>query len=296
MSEGAVGGEDTGQGSLDIDVSEGGGEGSAAAAQQSWRDSLSDDLKANPSLAKFEDVPSLAKSYVEAQSLIGKKGIMPPAEGAAPEEVERFYNQLGRPETVDGYELDGFQPPEVIADFWDSQGTSEMAAIMHEAGLTKQQANHLLSKYAEHQAETLGQPIQQIREARASAEKTLKQEWGAAFNGKMDQARQALHQVAEHFGMTPDDVLGTFLPDGSMVGNNVFLTKLFAEIGDNNAELKFLGGKERRHTMTPDEAKDEVAKLEASEAYTDARHPEHRAVIQKLDALYQQMYPGEEEA
>jgi hypothetical protein len=295
MSEGAAGGEDTGQGSLDIGVTDGGsGDGGQGAAQQSWRDGLSEDLKANPSLTKFEDVPSLAKGYVEAQSLIGKKGIIPPGENATPEEMSTFYNSLGRPDSVDGYELDSFKPPDVIADFWDRDGMQEVAGILHEAGLTKAQASTVIEKYAEHQANTLGQPIQQIRESKANAEKALKQEWGAAYNGKMDQAKQALHQVAEHFGMTPDEVLGSFLPDGQMVGNSVFLTKLFAEIGDNNAELKFLGGKERRHTMTPEEATDEVAKLEASEAYTDARHPEHRAVIQKLDALYQQMYPGEE--
>ena len=35
--------------------------------ESNWRDSLPDELKMDASLLKFNDVPSLAKSYVNAQ-------------------------------------------------------------------------------------------------------------------------------------------------------------------------------------------------------------------------------------
>ena len=44
----------------------------APAAEASWRDSLPEELKTNASLEKFSDVSTLAKSYINAESMIGK--------------------------------------------------------------------------------------------------------------------------------------------------------------------------------------------------------------------------------
>ena len=49
-----------------------------AATETSWRDSLSDDLKTNASLQKFSDVGTLAKSYINAEQMIGKDKMVVP--------------------------------------------------------------------------------------------------------------------------------------------------------------------------------------------------------------------------
>ena len=38
----------------------------------SWRDSLPEDIRDNSSLSKFTDVSTLAKSYINAEQMIGK--------------------------------------------------------------------------------------------------------------------------------------------------------------------------------------------------------------------------------
>ena len=63
---------------------------------------LPDDLKSHPSLSAYRkgesfDLPGLVKEHVNLQSLIGKKGIVPPGEKDGPEAWDRYYNQLGRP-------------------------------------------------------------------------------------------------------------------------------------------------------------------------------------------------------
>lgn len=75
------------------------------AAEPSWRDTLPDELKASPVLAKYQDQTAAIKALVDAQDLIGKKtsGLVKPGPGAKPEEVAEFYKALGRPDTPDAY-------------------------------------------------------------------------------------------------------------------------------------------------------------------------------------------------
>ena len=78
----------------------------------SWRDGLSDDLRNHPGLQKYEDVGALAKGFLSQSELVGRKGVILPKEGDA-EDRQRFYSELGRPESVEGYDLGDFAPPEI---------------------------------------------------------------------------------------------------------------------------------------------------------------------------------------
>lgn len=66
-------------------------------ALSNWRDTLPDELKMDASLLKFNDIPSLAKSYVNAQRLIGADKIALPGEHATDDEWSEVYDRLGRP-------------------------------------------------------------------------------------------------------------------------------------------------------------------------------------------------------
>lgn len=285
MSEGAVGGEE---------VQETGGE-AVAAAETTWRDTLEPDLRDNPTLAKYDDVPAVAKALLESQKLIGKKGAIHPGENATPEQMAAYYSQLGRPETPEDYDLTDFAPPENIKEIWNSQGMEQMVEKMHERGLTNDQVRGLLDDFAAHQSEMLGDTVESIANGKEAATSALKTKWGVAYSGKIDLARRTMADAAEAVGMTKEQLAGRYLPDGELVGNDPVLTEIFAMIGEASSELKFLGGaKGQRSTLTPEEADTEIAKLEAHEGFNDPKHPEHKAIIARRSALYQQKYPGEE--
>ena len=89
------------------------------AEPTSWRAVLPVEIRDNPSLARYKDVPALATGFLEAQEFVGKKGTIHPGENATPEQMDTYYNALGRPETVEGYELADFKPPEAIAELVD---------------------------------------------------------------------------------------------------------------------------------------------------------------------------------
>ena len=93
-----------------------------------WMDQagLSEDMKGHPTIQKFQDVASLAQSYLEAQKLIGADKIVKPGKDATPEQMAEFYNALGRPENVDGYGFAEWSPPDGLP--WDADLATRLTA------------------------------------------------------------------------------------------------------------------------------------------------------------------------
>ena len=258
-----------------------------------WRDALEPDLRDNPALAKYEDVPNLAKGFLEVQKLVGAKGNIRPGEGATQEQMDAFHAGLGRPETVEGYGFADFKPPEVLNGFWDEAGMGKMADAMHGLGLTQAQASGLMTQFAEHQAETLGETINGMSAGKTAATEALQAKWGLAYEPKLNLAKRCLAEAAAAVGVSEADLAGRYMPDGKLFGNDPVMLEIFAMIGEGNTELAFVGGKGGRMTHTPEEAAAEISKIRASEAYMDARHPEHKVTMDKLTALYNAANPGE---
>ena len=150
-----------------------------------WRESLPADLKADKSLATIKDVGSLAKSYVEAQKLVGGSIRLPKAD-AKPEEratlVRDLQTKLGLPEKPEGYALTGADGKAV-----DGPVLKRMLPVFHKAGLLPEQAQMLTGAYLglEHeQAQADAQAVQ-------AAEKVLREKWGGDFDRRF--------QIADRF-------------------------------------------------------------------------------------------------
>ena len=83
-----------------------------------WRSALPEDIRDNPSFAKFNDVTSLASSYVNLQSHLGRDKIAKPVTDSDWDDVYEF---LGRPESAYKYEIElpkGL-PDEIASQFND---------------------------------------------------------------------------------------------------------------------------------------------------------------------------------
>ena len=110
-------------------------------ASEDWKTSIPEELQNDPSLADIKDVASLAKGYVHAQHLVGSDKVVIPSREANQEELDAFYNKLGRPETADGYEVPKENMPEIATD-GEMQGKFFEEA--HRIGLNNQQAAALV--------------------------------------------------------------------------------------------------------------------------------------------------------
>ncbi|MGE0736045.1 MAG: hypothetical protein AB7G15_17130 [Alphaproteobacteria bacterium] len=105
-----------------------------------WRAEIPRELQMEPSLARIKDVGGLAKSYVEAQRMIGAEKIPLPRDGDAAS-YEAFYRRLGRPESPDKYVFKvGNGAP---AGEGDKSFQQAIAPVLHRAGLNQRQVDIL---------------------------------------------------------------------------------------------------------------------------------------------------------
>lgn len=117
-----------------------------------------------------------------------------PGKDATPEQWSAFYNQIGRPETPDGYELP-------LPEGDDGAFAKQMAPMLHKHGLTADQAKGLAGDWnsmvagmqAEQvKAEQAAAQAQHVKNTAEAAE--LKTEWGEKHTENMEFARRAMTQ------------------------------------------------------------------------------------------------------
>ena len=116
-------------------------------------------------------------------------------------------------------------------------------------------------------------------------EAALRQEWGRAYEQNLGFARKAF---AEYGG----DELAAKM-EASRMGNDPDVLRAFANIAKTTMADKDLAGPSSASQMalTPEEARSEAATLMAHPAYTDKRHPEHTAIVKKVQSLFNQAHP-----
>jgi hypothetical protein len=86
------------------------------------------------------------KKLAGAQKLIGRKGIIPPDENAPQEEWDAYYNERGRPESPEGYELKT-QIEELKNVERNVELDNKIKNVFHKLGLSKDTAEKLTSEY-----------------------------------------------------------------------------------------------------------------------------------------------------
>jgi hypothetical protein len=246
----------------------------AASAPPDWRATLPAELRDAPNLAKFSDVGALAKGYVEAETLIGRKGVIVPTDKDAPEVHARYRAALGVPETPDGY---AFKAPEGLpAEAWQDTGLKSLATWAHELGITPTQAQGLAERYARQQAEEMQRAAQGIGPDGKPMEEVLRGEWGAAYDAKVDLARRAARQFGGDAGAL--DALE------AKIGGAALL-KMFARIGETMADDRPAGMGTGQPART-DPAAELKQIMAPGSAYWQPLHPEHRQVFDRARELF----------
>ena len=226
----------------------------------SFMEMIPEDLREHPSLSPIKDVGNLARSFVNAQKLIGADKIPFPT-NPTEEDLSNIYSRLGRPETPEGYEFsaDGNVITEEVA--------TEYAGIAHKLGLSPQQAAGILDYYKGSVGQTTEQMEQLAQEQAEQTTNELKREWGNAFGDKVAAAKDIIEQFA---GL---DMLQMRLEDGTKVGNHPAFIKAFAAIGDFKSTVTSedtINDGARSSVFTPVQAQAEIDSI-----MNDKSHPYH---------------------
>jgi hypothetical protein len=269
-------------------------EGVAVEATESWHSGLSDEYRGNESLSQIPDLNTLAKSYLDAQQYAGGS-IRIPGEDASTDDWSAFnakltdkvptllnlpsdeneardamYSRLGRPDTKDGYKVDGADP--------------EFLDWAHKNGLSTAQVKSW-------QENTQGKSTQEGEDYDTQmneANDLLKKEWGHAYDTKLSQAKNAVLAYA-------DSETQQFLLDSGLA-NNPGMIRLMAGIGATLSEDQSAGIESgSRFTLSPSEALDRIGEVRRNteHPYNINNHPQHKAEVEKMGRLYSQAYPEE---
>ncbi len=251
----------------------------------SLRFALPDDLKGHESFRKLLgedgmiDSHAMAKSYVNAQSLIGRDKVPVPK---TDEDWDAWFAAAGRPKDSNGYQ---FNRPEKMPDgFYSEDDEKTFRQWAHAQGLNQKQAAAFYDSYLKVQIERMSAWNDQKGRAVKDAESALRREWGDAYDGHVRVAHSAFRQ----FAADDDGVVAMINESG--LGNNPAFIKLFARIGKDMMGESKLEGAPAMIPATPgdmDKARAEF-RSKHKDVLLDPKHPEYKIRY----AEYQEMLDG----
>jgi len=248
----------------------------APATPPSWKDSISEDFRNDPSIEKFTEIDALAKSYINATKMIGQDKLVIPTNNSTEDQWNEVYEKLGRPESADKYTLD--INSEVVS--MDEGAVKSFAEQSHKLGLNNKQAQGILEFYKNNMEGTAQQSKIDTETAQTQAEQQLRQEWGRDFEGKVKQAG-ALAKA----NINPE-VLDMQLQDGTRIGDHPEIIKGFAKIAGMMSEDKILSS-ESENTNTSKDIESEISAIsnDKNGPYWNKNHPDHDKTVQKVYTL-----------
>jgi len=208
------------------------------------------------------------KGYAEAQKFIGGS-IKIPGKDAKPEEWDKYYAKLGRPEGADKYATNMPDLPEGFA--WDEGQMKSFFETAHKAGLSTAQAQSLVDWYAADQKGVLKAGDEAIK----AAEETLKGEWKAAYPRNLGLAKAAAKEIG---GKELIDLL-----DQTGLGNHPVILKAFAKLGRSLAEDGVISG-EVEGVPT-----NEAVQKQIADVMNDKKHPYWNRSLAGHDEAVQEM-------
>ena len=250
---------------------------------------LPEDVRSDPSISKFKDVGSLAKSYVNAEKLIGMKRVAAPQDNWTEAQWNEFYNAVGRPETIDKYEIPADIKLEEGLKF-DDDMMKGVRTELHKAGLTGKQFKSTMALFMNYMNNQVKTAKTSNESSAATAINALKGEWGDKYEMNVDLARSVLKKFDGGEEMQK-------YVEGSM-GNNLPLIKFLAKVGAQFMESQGKGGKGDLPIRDETRAKSEIENLKTDkdfqEALGSARHPGHKAAVDRWLSLHATAHPGKQ--
>lgn len=265
---------------------------------RNYLDGISDELKSMSNLKDFKDINDLARSYVELDRLRGSS-IRIPASDASDEarneflnklkdidgvllkSDEKLYEKLGKPENPNQYNLNHLIPEAIAKSVPNlEQDLDIFKHIAYEIGLSNAQAEKVVSA----RMQALEAATAQEEATREAVRASLKKDWGADFDNRINGVKQVVKIFSERHGPAMQDLLS------GPAGNNPALMHILSEMANVYKEGNHAGMSTIQFGITPEQARMKIKEKRADigfvKAYQDRKHPGHRKAVEELTSLY----------
>lgn len=239
-----------------------------------WRAKLPPEMQGFAN--QFASPTDVVKTALELRQKLSTS-VQVPAADADPAKRLEVFNRLGRPETVDGYEL---VPPENLPDWVSFEDESVQAAqrsfleAMHGTGATQEIVDAAFGWYWNHLSESESARDRVLEDEFANAEAGLRREWGRDFERNLEHAGRA---VAAFGGQDLGDTLEQF-----GLANHPAVIRAFARVGRTIGEDTMISGP--MTDTTRDQLKQRAEDLVAEDDYwtNEAHQREMREIMLQL--------------
>ena len=223
----------------------------------------------------FTTVEALAEGY-SSQNRTMSSSTRVPGANASDEDRARYYRAIGRPDSVDGYEI----PQSSDAGFTRIMGA--LRTVAHTEGLsTKQFA--ALAAVAANETATMNTEVQSgIQQRSAGWHQKAKDQYGDKLDDVVAQGKRIIDQLAEQ-----DPELKSML-ESSGLGNHPAMLGLMSQIGEITGGGTVPTGMPQQESHMEDaitEARklvDRSREIVHMDAFSDKNKPEHRSLIDEM--------------
>tara|TARA_R100001015_G_C4593870_1_gene149185 strand:+ start:48 stop:920 length:873 start_codon:yes stop_codon:yes gene_type:complete len=235
-----------------------------------------------------KDANEVGKYIKELQSFAGKKGDIPKSD-ASQEEWDAFYNKLGRPEDVDGYDFTiGDEFTKVVGEesvpFFEN-AVEEFKQEIFKIGATAEQAEDLVDWYLGFVANSIEEDNKAVEENIETMESQLRKEWGDSYDGMMN----GIEVMLKANGMPEENV--EFAKESGLLKDPAFALAL------GRIATKFADDPEIGHHQTNTLAgiTDQLFDVEQEvKEYLKTGTPIPTHIREKMDYLYKEKFKREE--
>ena len=253
---------------------------SGSGSRSEFLQQLPEEIRDHPSLQSINDVGNLGLSFVNAQRLIGADKI-PLPKNPTEDDLSNIYSKLGRPDEPSGYAI------QADGQILTEGDVNTYTDIAHKLGLSKAQANGILDYYRSSIQQTTEAMSKDAQQEKQMIEESLKAEWGANYDAKVNQANRAVADIAG------EDLLNMVLEDGTKVGNHPAFIKAFANFADFKTSVTkedTISENSVNYRMSPADAKAKIDTImnDKSHAYWDRKNPVAREkAVKEVQDLYE---------
>lgn len=255
-----------------------------AGKEREWWDTIPEDKVREHVKAKGYKTPAeLAMgNYNLTKMQTGATDVVSiPGPNATQNEIDAFYQKMGRPNAPTDYDLkfgEGVQVDEKMVGFGRE--------LFHKMGLSNTKANEAATAWNEFVAKTNADSLEAANVENTKALAALELSWGADLEAN----RAAGERVIKAIGL-PEDMMNAV--EGAI--GVAPLVHMLAMIGRKSDEGTLLGGEGNGDpndpaNMTKDQAKAKINELNGDNAfqakYTDKNHPDHQQAVDFMQKLF----------
>lgn len=224
-------------------------------------DMVSDDYKDLVKTKGWENPEDALKSYKNLEKVVGNP-LVKPDENSTETDRKQFYMRLGMPEKAEDYSFDtsgdlSFEGlPEQVVESANEE-INHFRKVAHENGLTSDQASNIYKEMFGRNLQDYRNESQQAFEKNKQQEQALRNEWGAAYDERVQTAKYAARLLGG------EEIVGAIqkLEESS---SSAEVMKLMYAVGSRMAEAKALGTTSGNDSsaLTPPEIQAQIDRIE----------------------------------